>query len=388
MAMASQDDTYYERHPTQLIPARSVVFYRNGDPFFVGRKLVINGKHVPTFDALLSELTRHVPVPQGSVLRIFTPGEGHRVTTLDDILPGHTYVVANKDSFHQLDYVNITVKKPEQKSNKVIKPVVHSKIRVPSRWGNFLKPAFFINVLRNGDLPQSPLRIVLPKNTLNDWNRIRSFITEKVQLVSGPVQRLYTLNGKLVLGPSQLEHNQYYVAVGMEKFMALPYYICVYKNNAHGNIFYFSSQADPIPPIQKKKQKNIQSTKASNKSSGGGNPGNDQKRDQKRGTRYALLITGRKPSVYYAKSSPPGRVVHPVSIQHILLNGPGVFRASKVRDEFHGAKEVEESRTMKRKRVPKRRNPRKRYVPFPAGLHYSPCYVALSIWLAYKELHH
>nr|XP_033795377.1 doublecortin domain-containing protein 2C [Geotrypetes seraphini] len=335
MTGLSQDEVY-DGSPTQLTPAKSEVFSRNGDPFFVGRKLVINGKHVPTFDALLSELTRHVPVPQGSVLRIFTPLGGHPVSTMEDILPGHTYVVANEEPCRELDYINITVKNPEKKIKKVIKPDVH-RIHVPSRWGNFLKPAFFINVLRNGHLLQTPLRIVLPQNTLNDWNRIRSYITEKVQLISGPVQRLYTLDGKLVLGPSHLEHKQYYVAVGIERFIQLPYYICVYKNNTR---YPYGTKADVIPPVQKKNQKNVKSKKVNKKSSGERKPGNVQKHR----ARYALLITGRKPSVYSAKTLPPGRAVHPVNIKHILLNGSGVFRASKVRDEFHGAKEVEETR--------------------------------------------
>ncbi|XP_029451672.1 doublecortin domain-containing protein 2C isoform X5 [Rhinatrema bivittatum] len=355
MARLSTDETYYDRYPTQLIPARSVLFYRNGDPFFVGRKLVINGRHVPTFDALLSELTQHVKVPQGAVLRLYTPREGHPITALDQILPGETYVISSKEPFQKLDYLNIVLKKPQIKPKKVIKPVVHSRLRVPSKWETSLKPAFFINVLRNGDLLQSPLRIVLPKYGFKDWNSIRTVISEKTRLISGPVQ---------------------------------------------------SSRPDTLPSIQKNKYKKEKSMKLGNSSPVEEIPD----KDLKRGKGYALLITGKRPSVFYAKSSALERVQHPIKVQHALLKtGPGVFRASKVRDEVHGASEVEESKKMKcrqmdsasrpaacvhgfhrfkKKYISRRRRPRKQGLSASSRVHYSSCYTALSNLLAHRDLHH
>lgn len=41
------------------------------------------------------------------------------------------------------------------------------------------------------------------------------------------VPRLYTLGGRPVCGPAELENNQHYVAVGAEKFKALQYDQCV-----------------------------------------------------------------------------------------------------------------------------------------------------------------
>ncbi|XP_029451671.1 doublecortin domain-containing protein 2C isoform X4 [Rhinatrema bivittatum] len=358
MARLSTDETYYDRYPTQLIPARSVLFYRNGDPFFVGRKLVINGRHVPTFDALLSELTQHVKVPQGAVLRLYTPREGHPITALDQILPGETYVISSKEPFQKLDYLNIVLKKPQIKPKKVIKPVVHSRLRVPSKWETSLKPAFFI--------------------------------------------KLYTLAGQLIQGPSELEHNQYYVAVGMEKFMHLPYNICILKNKQ----YTYSSRPDTLPSIQKNKYKKEKSMKLGNSSPVEEIPD----KDLKRGKGYALLITGKRPSVFYAKSSALERVQHPIKVQHALLKtGPGVFRASKVRDEVHGASEVEESKKMKcrqmdsasrpaacvhgfhrfkKKYISRRRRPRKQGLSASSRVHYSSCYTALSNLLAHRDLHH
>lgn len=50
-----------------------------------------------------------------------------------------------------------------------------------------------------------------------------------VQYVLFPIWilRLCTLDGRPLRGPSELENNQHYVAVGADKFKALPYNLCV-----------------------------------------------------------------------------------------------------------------------------------------------------------------
>ncbi|TKS86670.1 Doublecortin domain-containing protein 2 [Collichthys lucidus] len=80
-----------------------------------------------------------------------------------------------------------------------------------------------INVFTNGEILVPPTRIRIPKYTLRSWENVLAMVTEKVHLRTGAVHRLCTLDGRPVCHHIYLKNNQHYVAVGAEKFKALPY---------------------------------------------------------------------------------------------------------------------------------------------------------------------
>uniref|UniRef100_A0AAQ5Z2X1 Doublecortin domain-containing protein n=1 Tax=Amphiprion ocellaris TaxID=80972 RepID=A0AAQ5Z2X1_AMPOC len=184
-----------------LPPTKTIIVYRNGDAFFPGRKLVVNPRQLSTFDSFLTFLTRAIEAPFGAVRRLYTPRQGHRVQHMDDLKHGSVYVA--------------------------IQPVVHSKFVVPARWERIADESYTIHVFTNGDILATPVRIRVPKYTRKSWESVLAMVTEKVRLRTGAVFRLCTLDGRPVCGPSELENNQHYVAVGTEKFKALPYDQCV-----------------------------------------------------------------------------------------------------------------------------------------------------------------
>uniref|UniRef100_A0AAQ5YX89 Doublecortin domain-containing protein n=1 Tax=Amphiprion ocellaris TaxID=80972 RepID=A0AAQ5YX89_AMPOC len=179
-----------------LPPTKTIIVYRNGDAFFPGRKLVVNPRQLSTFDSFLTFLTRAIEAPFGAVRRLYTPRQGHRVQHMDDLKHGSVYVA--------------------------IQPVVHSKFVVPARWERIADESYTIHVFTNGDILATPVRIRVPKYTRKSWESVLAMVTEKVRLRTGAVFRLCTLDGRPVCGPSELENNQHYVAVGTEKFKALP----------------------------------------------------------------------------------------------------------------------------------------------------------------------
>ncbi|XP_059210034.1 doublecortin domain-containing protein 2 isoform X2 [Centropristis striata] len=206
-----------------LPPTKTVIVYRNGDAFFPGKKTIVNPRHVSTFDNFLTFLTKWIEAPFGAVRKLYTPREGHRVQHLEDLKHGSVYVAAGNEPFKQLDYRGITTKKPPKKKKELIRPVVHSRIVTSSRWGKTTDESCTINVFTNGEVLVPPVRIRIPKYTLKSWENVLAMVTEKVRLRTGAVYRLCTLSGRTVSGPSELENNQYYVAVGAEKFKSLPY---------------------------------------------------------------------------------------------------------------------------------------------------------------------
>ncbi|KFW06121.1 Doublecortin domain-containing protein 2, partial [Eurypyga helias] len=169
---------------------KSVLVYRNGDPFCPGHRIVINEKKMSNFEVFLKEVTGRVKAPFGAVHNIYTPRSGHRVRQLEELQSGEQYVAGGREGFKKLNYLDIgeTKKKNAEVNNKV-KPVTHSRITVSARFRKSLQEPYIIFLIANGDLIRPVVRLLIPRKTLNHWDRILEMITVKVTLRSGAVQR-------------------------------------------------------------------------------------------------------------------------------------------------------------------------------------------------------
>ncbi|KAL8172829.1 UNVERIFIED_CONTAM: hypothetical protein K2H54_024840 [Gekko kuhli] len=99
MVAAARSRTVYSL--TDATPARTIWVYRNGDPFFLGKKFVINHRYVPTFEAFMIQLNESVQTPFG-VRNVYTPQGGHSVNDLTDLHSGGKYVAAGREKFRKL----------------------------------------------------------------------------------------------------------------------------------------------------------------------------------------------------------------------------------------------------------------------------------------------
>ncbi|KAL8599830.1 hypothetical protein ACOMHN_027637 [Nucella lapillus] len=96
------DDRYRDlRRP------RKVRFFVNGDRYFKGKKLYITPHRYYNFNDLLNDLTGKLPstlnLPYG-VRQIFTPVGGRRVSDMEDLQDGETYVCAGFEGFKYIKY--------------------------------------------------------------------------------------------------------------------------------------------------------------------------------------------------------------------------------------------------------------------------------------------
>lgn len=82
---------------------KNVFMFRNGDPHFEARRIVINEKRVSNFETLLREVTGGIQARFGAVRNIYTPRGGHRVEGLESLQSGEQYVAAGKERFKKLE---------------------------------------------------------------------------------------------------------------------------------------------------------------------------------------------------------------------------------------------------------------------------------------------
>jgi len=100
-----------------------VRLYRNGDAHFAGMNYPVSVERHRTLDALLEDLTRSVVcdrtvLPQG-VRYLFAADTGRRVTALEQLEDGASYVCSTKPRFRRLDYTRIGSVQPSRSRHQV-----------------------------------------------------------------------------------------------------------------------------------------------------------------------------------------------------------------------------------------------------------------------------
>ncbi|KAJ7409164.1 Serine/threonine-protein kinase DCLK2 [Willisornis vidua] len=185
--------------------ARKARFYRNGDRYFKGLVYAISPDRFRSFDALLVELTRslsdNVNLPQG-VRTIYTIDGSKKLTSLDELVEGESYVCASNEPYRKVDYtknvnpnwcVNIRTG-----SSRSLTSLTSTKSEVKES-KDFIKPKL-VTVIRSGVKPRKAVRILLNKKTAHSFEQVLNDITEAIKLDSGVVKRLCTLDGKQKYG--------------------------------------------------------------------------------------------------------------------------------------------------------------------------------------------
>uniref|UniRef100_A0A8C0RZZ6 Serine/threonine-protein kinase DCLK2 n=1 Tax=Canis lupus familiaris TaxID=9615 RepID=A0A8C0RZZ6_CANLF len=204
--------------------AKKARFYRNGDRYFKGLLFAISGDRFRSFDALLMELTRslsdNVNLPQG-VRTIYTIDGSRKVTSLDELLEGESYVCASNEPFRKVDYTkninpNWSVNIKGGTTRALAAPSsVKSEVKESK---DFIKPKL-VTVIRSGVKPRKAVRILLNKKTAHSFEQVLTDITEAIKLDSGVVKRLCTLDGKQVTCLQDFfGDDDVFIACGPEKF--------------------------------------------------------------------------------------------------------------------------------------------------------------------------
>ncbi|XP_062284130.1 serine/threonine-protein kinase DCLK2 isoform X1 [Scomber scombrus] len=185
--------------------AKKLRFYRNGDRYFRGLVYAVSHDRFRSLDALLMELTRslsdNVNLPQG-VRVLYALDGGKKITSLDELVEGESYVCASNEPFRRVDYTknvnpnwSVGSKTGTSRSLSSLFPL-KSDLQRESK--EFIKPKL-VTVIRSGVKPRKAVRILLNKKTAHSFDQVLTDITDAIKLDSGAVRRLYTLEGKQIM---------------------------------------------------------------------------------------------------------------------------------------------------------------------------------------------
>ncbi|XP_036404814.1 neuronal migration protein doublecortin-like isoform X1 [Megalops cyprinoides] len=207
--------------------AKKVRFYRNGDRYFKGIVYAVASDRFRTFDALLADLTRslsdHINLPQG-VRFIFTIDGLRKITSLEELEEGESYVCASENYYKKVDYTknvnpNWSVNVKAQANQKGLQSLASGKATSePKESKDFVRPKL-VTVMRSGSKPRKAVRVLLNKKTAHSFEQVLTDITEAIKLESGVVKRIYTLDGKQVTCLQDFfGDDDVFIACGPEKF--------------------------------------------------------------------------------------------------------------------------------------------------------------------------
>ncbi|XP_078711332.1 lipoxygenase homology domain-containing protein 1-like, partial [Lampetra fluviatilis] len=119
------------------ITAKRVYFYKSGDPQFGGLKVAINNRTFKTFDALLDNLSRRMPLPFG-VRTVSTPRGLHAVRDLEQLEDGKAYVCSDRRRAKPLDLEQASRRPQPWRSSTLVaagqepfQPLLYDAVRLP-----------------------------------------------------------------------------------------------------------------------------------------------------------------------------------------------------------------------------------------------------------------
>uniref|UniRef100_A0A4X2KD29 Oxygen-regulated protein 1 n=1 Tax=Vombatus ursinus TaxID=29139 RepID=A0A4X2KD29_VOMUR len=202
-AASSEGQASYPRHfnVTQPVVAKRISFYKSGDPQFSGIQMVVNPRSFKTFDALLDNLSRKVPLPFG-VRNISTPRGIHSITKLEDLEDGRSYICSHRKKIQPIDLEKARQKPlPWQSTRPLSARRRAAQLARAKEFGPACRELPVVVqtprkllVFKNGD-PRTRHIIILSRKITQNFEAFLEHLTELMQY---PVVKLYTTDGRKV----------------------------------------------------------------------------------------------------------------------------------------------------------------------------------------------
>ncbi|XP_027709615.1 retinitis pigmentosa 1-like 1 protein [Vombatus ursinus] len=197
---------------TQVPPAKTITFFKKGDPRFGGVRTVVNQRMFKSFNALMDELSHHIPLSFG-VRTITTPQGVHCISSLEQLEDGGCYVCSDRNPSKAIGGSH---RRPTESSSSgyPTQRVSNSEDwqETPSWQGP--KAPKKLTLIKNGDIGFRRSLILSP-----NIQHLKAFLNDASEVLHFPVSHLYSPDGSkveslqhLLQGPSIV------VCAGQEPF--------------------------------------------------------------------------------------------------------------------------------------------------------------------------
>ncbi|KAM7319857.1 hypothetical protein ACRRTK_021540 [Alexandromys fortis] len=178
---SSEGQVPIPRHSNVAHPvvAKRISFYKSGDPQFGGVKVVVNPRSFKTFDALLDNLSRKVPLPFG-VRNISTPRGRHSITRLEELEDGESYLCSHNRKVLPVDLDKARRRPRPWLSSRSISTHVHlgsATALVSTTAPGVLRAPRRLVVFRNGD-PKTRRVILLSRRITQSFEAFLQYLTQ------------------------------------------------------------------------------------------------------------------------------------------------------------------------------------------------------------------
>nr|DBA24293.1 TPA: hypothetical protein GDO54_011970 [Pyxicephalus adspersus] len=201
---------------------KRIQFYKSGDPRFNGIKMVVSNRSFKTFDALLDNLSKKVPLPFG-VRNITTPRGVHHITSLEELEDGKSYICSHQRKIKPINLERASKKPLLWQSTRPISArrraaqLARQNEVAPFRRENTIVLGNLKNfvIFKNGD-KDSKYTLMLNRKPKQSFDTFLDQVSEVLQF---PVFKLYSTDGRRILSMhALLLSTGTIVAAGREPF--------------------------------------------------------------------------------------------------------------------------------------------------------------------------
>ncbi|KAI1903420.1 hypothetical protein AGOR_G00026990 [Albula goreensis] len=224
--------------------AKKVRFYRNGDRYFNG---IVPNPHT----------VRQCQLATGGP-NIYAIDGSKKVTNIDQLMEGESYVCSSIEPFKKLDYTknvnpNWSVNLKGAAASRPPPSLASTKTGALETRENrdFIRPKL-VTIIRSGVKPRKAIRILLNKKTAHSFEQVLTDITDAIKLDSGVVKKLYTLDGKQVTCLQDFfGDDDIFIACGPEKYRYQDDFLLddsecrVLKSSLYGKMSSIQGRASP-----------------------------------------------------------------------------------------------------------------------------------------------